>query len=903
MPFEQMALLFGIVVVGGWVLGIAGFIRAGRALRLADAAAAELGRLRAELAVLRTGAPAPPPAVPEPETPPPEPVPDAAPAEAAAEPAPVEMAEAVATAPAEPLPDVPAPPPAPPGKSLEEVLALNWGVWLGAGALLLAGLFLIRYAVEEGWLGPAARTTLAALLGLALIMAGEWLARRPPRGSLPDHAPAALAAGGVSILFGAAYAAASLYALLPPILGFAAMALAALAGLLLSLRRGQLVAAIGLVGAFASPMLVETPNPSAFGLFAYLLAVTGAAMAVVRATAWGWLGWAASLFGAIYVIGGSLSDVTGLEAWAPALFVPLAVALHLALLPGVALDTPLGRLLAHLPVIALGLALMPAVLGYAILPAPVGLLLLSPVVLLRVRAEPRLAWLPALAAGLGLIALHLWAVPSWVATAEAVIAGGSVQAVFPGALAPEVLHPYLSVALALALLHLLAGLWLEARAPHGLRFAGLAAAVPLLALAIAYGRVRGFAVDQGWAAVALLLAAILTAAAARAGRQDAPLRAGAHAAGATAALALMAAMLLREHWLSLAVSLLLPPLAVIAQRSGLRALRGIALAVATVVLVRLLLNEAVLGYGFGTAPVLNALWLAYGVPALAFWMAAAIFRRDGGEDMTVSALEAGAVALTTGLVMLQIRHASHGGALDSGAWPFLEAALQVSALALLAGAALLLARQGRQAMGWAWRVLGVLAMVFGIVLLVINPWFEPAPVGATPIVNALLPAYLLPGLLAGIAVVWLPEVAARPALRRLLGLYALAAVFAFITLSVRHAFQGSLLAKGTAEEAELYSYSGAWILFGAALIWGGIRAASGVLRQAGLLLIALATLKVFVVDMDALVGLWRVLSFLGLGLALIGLGAVYRRFVVRRDPGEGAALSRSLPPAADAPGG
>ena len=34
----------------------------------------------------------------------------------------------------------------------------------------------------------------------------------------------------------------------------------------------------------------------------------------------------------------------------------------------------------------------------------------------------------------------------------------------------------------------------------------------------------------------------------------------------------------------------------------------------------------------------------------------------------------------------------------------------------------------------------------------------------------------------------------------------------------------------------------------------------------------------FLVDMSGLEGLWRVLSFLGLGLSLIGLGAVYRRF-------------------------
>jgi uncharacterized membrane protein len=39
---------------------------------------------------------------------------------------------------------------------------------------------------------------------------------------------------------------------------------------------------------------------------------------------------------------------------------------------------------------------------------------------------------------------------------------------------------------------------------------------------------------------------------------------------------------------------------------------------------------------------------------------------------------------------------------------------------------------------------------------------------------------------------------------------------------------------------------------------------------------------VFAVDMSDLAGLWRVLSFLALGLALIGLGVVYRRFVLPR---------------------
>ena len=59
----------------------------------------------------------------------------------------------------------------------------------------------------------------------------------------------------------------------------------------------------------------------------------------------------------------------------------------------------------------------------------------------------------------------------------------------------------------------------------------------------------------------------------------------------------------------------------------------------------------------------------------------------------------------------------------------------------------------------------------------------------------------------------------------------------------------------------------------------GIAAGNRHLRLAALAIVGLTTAKVFLVDMSDLVGLWRVLSFLGLGLVLIGLGAAYRRLV------------------------
>jgi uncharacterized membrane protein len=63
---------------------------------------------------------------------------------------------------------------------------------------------------------------------------------------------------------------------------------------------------------------------------------------------------------------------------------------------------------------------------------------------------------------------------------------------------------------------------------------------------------------------------------------------------------------------------------------------------------------------------------------------------------------------------------------------------------------------------------------------------------------------------------------------------------------------------------------------------------------AALALVGLTAAKVFLVDMAGLEGLWRVLSFLGLGVALIGLSAIYRRFGLQvgglqRGAGEGEA--------------
>ena len=920
MATMEYFVLIALVVAAGWLLGVVGFFQARRARR--DLAAlrrtlaaggpvtADIDPLEAYQAELARGAAAEPPAQdqaarPSPFGPRPElaraPVPPVGPT------GPLPEEATAAPAFAEPPPPPPPPPPFGPRIDIETLLTQRWGVWLGAAALLLAGVFLVRYAVEEGWLGPEVRCALAMLLGVSLLAGAEWLRRRPapepapgadavlsdqapgaplsdhaPAAPLSDHAPAALAAGGAAVLFGAAYAAGAMYALVPPLVGFVLMALAALVGIGASLRFGPVVGLVGVAAAFATPLLVEVETPSAPGLFAYLLFVTAAACVVVRLSAWAWLGWIATIAGALWVALAATGQL-GTEYWAPGLFVPAAAALHLLLLPRAALDHAVGRRLSWVPFLALGLAgvvLSGEVPDFAV---RAGVLLLAPLAVAKGAREPALDRLPWLAAVLFVLTLLMWAMPAWQSTGELITIDGAVLALLPGIWAPQVIQPLLYTAAAMAAFFAAAGLMFERRAANPVRWAALTAAVPVVTLAVTYLQVARFQPDPLWALTAVALAAGLTAAAAAAVREGSLQRAGTHAAGAVAALCLGAAIVLHDHWVTLAVALFLPPLAWIEARADLPPLRRVALAVASLVLVRLLLNWYVLDYSFGTTPIVNGLVLAYALPAACFALAARIFLRRG-DDLTVVVLEAGAIAFATVFVALEIRHWHATGDLAAGS-DLLEIGLHVSALAAQAVAGLFLARRtGRRVFSVAWRIQGMVALMVGAVLLIANPiWADLRASHA-----ALAFAYLIPAVLAGLV---MTQRETRPVLKPL-GVYALMAGFVWLTLEIRLMFHpGERLGRADQADAELWTYSGVWLAYGAALMAAGILFNLRAVRLAALAVIAVVVAKVFLLDMADLGGLWRVLSFLGLGLSLIALGAIFRRFVV-------SAPSLSVPPPA-----
>ena len=103
---------------------------------------------------------------------------------------------------------------------------------------------------------------------------------------------------------------------------------------------------------------------------------------------------------------------------------------------------------------------------------------------------------------------------------------------------------------------------------------------------------------------------------------------------------------------------------------------------------------------------------------------------------------------------------------------------------------------------------------------------------------------------------------------------------------MRFFFHGRHLNDPAIASAELYSYSLLWLFYGLMLVWWSVRKKDVFIRRCALLLIVVVVFKVFLWDASALDGLYRVLSFLGLGTSLLGLSWVYTRYFLSDEKGE-----------------
>ena len=107
---------------------------------------------------------------------------------------------------------------------------------------------------------------------------------------------------------------------------------------------------------------------------------------------------------------------------------------------------------------------------------------------------------------------------------------------------------------------------------------------------------------------------------------------------------------------------------------------------------------------------------------------------------------------------------------------------------------------------------------------------------------------------------------------------------AYLSLEVRRAVPRPGADRGPFTDAEGYTYSAVWLAFGVVLLLAGILLRSQPARLASALVTTLTIVKVFLFDMRGLTGIYRALSFIGLGLVLMGIGWLYQRLLFPRRP-------------------
>lgn len=822
---------------------------------------------------------------------------------------PVSRTRLVGTAPAKPDDADPAAPAAPvaaspakPAQSLEERLGTRWAVWVGGLALALGGLLLVRYSIEQGMFGPGFRIAMGALFSLALVGLGEWFRRgerKLPIDTIPAaHIPSILTAAGTSSAFATVYAAHALYEFIGPGPAFVLLGIIGVATMLAAALHGPTLAGLGLAGALVVPMLISSPNPNPWALVLYLGAVAAAAYALARLRRWLWLA-AAVVAGCVFwgLALASPSDTLAKDAaWTTALFahtiLQLALAaVFMAIEPHLATSDEDAR---------------PDWIATAALAAVTGLALIA-----LGHAPFDAMWGSFAVVAVGVLAATAWRSPPAAAAAPlAGLIGLGAVATWPGLKEPPaatLLAPYAADVLRLpenvsGFLVFAAVISLALAAIATLRLArgrlltdvvaslyALAATVPvLLALVIAYLRVTQFDRSVPFALFALLLVAIFYLAARQFDGLPQALRTsatrlttGAFAAAAAAAVTLAFVMVLDRGYLTVAFAATAFTTATIAVAMRQPLLRYVVVALGFIVLGRLVWDPHIMGADVGTWPILNWLLVGYGVPAAAF-LAAARTLRQHRDDLAARLCDALGLVFAALLGLFQIRHILNGGDILASTSSHIEQGL-VAFMAFAFAYVLMRIDLGRANI--VFRVASYVAGGVSAVMVVLgvglfdNPFFNNQEIKGPAVFSSLLLAYLLPGL----AAVWLARTSrgVRPTWYVTgAALLAIALLFGYVTLEIRHMFKGEHIAFWLgADSAELWAYSVGWLLLGLAFLGYGIVRASREARLASAALVILSVLKVFLFDLSGVTGLWRALSFICLGAVLIGIGLVYQKLI------------------------
>ncbi len=751
-----------------------------------------------------------------------------------------------------------------PGINWYALLQQYWMVILGGICLVFAGIFLVKYTIEHGFLGPRARFILTILFGLSLTVSGEWLRRT---GRLAAGVHAAFVASGVLVIYSALLVGLHVYSLFSTETAFICMALVSVLSMMLALKHGPLMAGMGLLGAYLVPILVSTGSQNIEAALLYSLLVTAGSLWLQRYVYRPWLWWGTWL-GALgwFVISLELTaQAQGLRA------------IYLAALGYGCVALPFSGLrLSSIDASQQSGRQMPQQITVVY-----GLLTLAMILILRIEhlnemSYPALAALPIIAMLSARQNMPLLQLLPWLTLLPFAVDLLSVDIAFIdsqitiAAMDMVLRSSYVTLLVILSVAAMVLGVNEVLRQRSAGYWASLALFVPLGALLLAYIRLTSFSGGLEWGVPTLAIALVYWFLLDRWRRQqgDDAVVAALTIASQTA-LALAFFMMLSQVTLTLVLALQLVAVALIDRKMRLPVMPYIIKALLVLIILRLTFNPWLFFYDVSS----EILLLAYAGGLAGSYIASKIIR-DRAELKVW--LDSGSAHLLVLAIAVFTRYFIYHGDIFAATFNLTEASIYVSSWAAIGIVYDWKARKMEHHQSWyrgiALLHIGAAAVLYVLYnLLMHNPLWSTEAIGETPIINLILLAYGFPVVLAALAYWRLPEY------QRIAGLVTLVGLFVFMTIEVRHLWHGGIDPKLPVLDGELYTYSLVWLLLALVLLIYGAVKGNRDAQKAGMVILVLVVLKAFLWDMGGLDGLWRVVSFLGLGLALLGIAYLFNR--------------------------
>jgi uncharacterized membrane protein len=767
-------------------------------------------------------------------------------------------------------------------QTLEQKFGMNFFVWLGGIALALAGIYLVKYSIENNLVSVQMRIIFGATFGAALLFAGRFISDKGEAIANGQRISQALIGASIIDFYACFYSASNLFHLIGPTQGFIGMAGITLLAIIMSVRYGPPIAILGLIGGFITPSLFASDHPQASVLFIYLFFIVCGLFSLIAMMGWWFIGAIVVIFSYLWVgIWLCTSFVESDSLWLSLFIIGVCIAAVSSSKYSMKKDGELALRTISTSAIA--------ILG--------GMFMLAWVAKtggMRLEDWVYYGFISLFAMGFSYFEQGKYTYVSWIAmivNALMLITWESnPQQMFFVILAFNILF---SLPAYFAML--------SRREPE--TWALLGAVTNIGYFFLAYWKTfTGFVVSINffWGLFAFIFAllalGLLNFMIEKKESYDRETYKKLVSIFAVSCVTFITAGLFVEvdkkfFHLVLASEILIISW-INSRPMHLEALRYTVGILLGLIAIALLDHIYRIGGNFTTYQLFGNIrgsykldfvtnpYLHYGLQTIALSLSTIYLLKEKDSKLVkfvegfaiISLLLFGTFAISNFFSSPE----TSVGLLERGILNFFY---------LLVGLSLIYGHQiiGRFSL-FAWGAFIVSYAIFRITfldLLHFNPISSPEHVGSLPIFNKLLISYGLPLLLIYKAANT-QEIQTFKNIHKAWSIFLFVLMMFYVSINIRQFFHGEYLNTSITSSAEMYSYSIAWLVLGIILAFAGAISQNRTTSIASVIVVTLTIGKVFLLDAKELEGLFRVFSFFGLGISLLGLSYFYSRFVFRK---------------------